>query len=347
MHSRFYALALAIVAVLAGVGRANAADATTLKRTLASYDAAIARIAHTTGNDTAFDYAQRLMDDIESLNNPTGPLPGYDAAARSSMLENISTLDVSLAQQLLDGRYRTLGDIRGLGETLLRSSADGTMQPVAVYVPSSYVPSKRTPLVVFLHGRPQSETQLLSKPDITAIANETGSIVIAPYGRAYYNFRGSALADVYDAVDAARHAFNIDPRRRYLAGYSMGGFSIFEVAPKHAADWTAIMCISGGLLETDALAVLQTLHPVPLYVLTGSNDASIPTEFTTESAGYLRYTGEPVSFYSQPGGQHYLETLRPILERAWNDMLGGIVREPPPNFAGTAAPPQLPMGLKP
>jgi dienelactone hydrolase len=317
-----------------------------LRNTAASYLANIAKIGTIAGRDTTFDYYERLNDDADLLANPSVP-QGYTAQQWSEVVNRVASLDLSLATQLLQGSYESMALVRGVGETLVRSSRDATMQPVAVYVPSTYAPGRPAPLIVLLHGHPQSETELLAPPYIARLAEQTGTIVVAPWGRGYYDFRGS-IADVYDALHAAQRAFSIDPRRRFLAGYSMGGFSVFEVAPAHADEWSAVMCIAGALLGSDAGRVVASMRTKPFYVLTGSADDSIPTQYPTVTAAFLQSAGIDVSFYSQPGGIHRLVTLLPILTLAWNDMLHQVVRSPPPATGNVTLPSSIPMGaLKP
>jgi predicted esterase len=318
----------------------------TLRSTANAYLAKIAQVAPVAGRDTTFDYFERLNEDVDLLGDPSVP-QGYSAAEWSAMVTNIATLDLSLANQLLTGAYQSMGAIRGLRETLVRSSKDGTMQPVAVYVPQSYDANRPAPLVVLLHGRPQSETQLLSPPYIARLAEESGAILIAPWGRGYYNFRGST-SDVYDALHAAQSVFAIDRRKRFLAGYSMGGFSVFEVAPVHPDEWAAVMCVSGGLLGSDSSRIVSSMARKPFYVLTGSADDSVPTQYPTATAAFLQSSGIDVSFYSQPGGSHRLVTLMPILTQAWSDMLHQVVRAPPVAFGNLKLPTAIPtMSLKP
>lgn len=324
---------LAVVLAIALFGDApatNDLDAS-LRAVSKAYYAQVTSLAPIVGRDCVMDYWQRLLDDAALLD--TAPPPEYSAAQWAGYARATATLDLSLATQALDRTFRPMSSIRGLGETFVRSSRDGTMQPVAVYVPSTYAPGRAASLAVFLHGHPQSETSLLAPPYIAQLAERTGTIVVAPYGRGYYDFRGAA-SDVYDAVATAASAFTIDPRKRYLIGYSMGGFSVFEVAPVHPDLWTAVMSIAGSLLGTDARKVVTSLSATPFYVLTGTNDDSIPTKYPTQTAAYLQSSGLPVSFYSQPGGLHRLITLLPILSQAWDDMHRGIVRSPPP-ISGT------------
>src|SRR5581483_10144138 len=110
-----------------------------------------------------------------------------------------------------------------------------------------------------------------------------------------------------------------------LAGYSMGGFSVFEVGPVHPDVWSGIMCISGALLGHDSHTMLAMLPRTPVYVLTGTDDDSIPTKYPTSTALFLADSGVPVSFYSQPHGTHRIVTLLPIFAQAWDDMHRGIV----------------------
>ncbi|MBV8532038.1 MAG: hypothetical protein JO104_12040, partial [Candidatus Eremiobacteraeota bacterium] len=219
----FSAVAAATITIAAA---ANLADA--LHSVAATYYANAGEVALLTGRDSTMDYYQRLLDDADRLREPAPSR--YDAAAWEQVIRTESELDLSLADQLLDRSFQPMSEIRGLGETFVRSSKDGTMQPVAVYVPTTYSPARPAPLVLFLHGRLQAESHLVAPQFVANLAQQTGTIIVAPYGRGYYDYNGSE-SDVYDALDAAGHAFAIDPRKRYLAGYSMGGFSAFAIAP--------------------------------------------------------------------------------------------------------------------
>jgi dienelactone hydrolase len=297
----------------------------TLHTTAVSYYAKLAQIARVTGRDTTMDYYQRLADDSDLLKMPAPD--DYSAAMWQRSVDSTIALDLSLVNQLMTQSYQPLASIRGLGETLIASSKDGTMQPLAVYVPTTYVPGRKAPLAIFLHGHPQSETSLLAPQFVDDLAEKTGTIVVAPYGRGYYDFQGSE-SDVYDALAAAEQAFTIDPRKHYLVGYSMGGFSVFLVAPLHPNDWSAVMSIAGALLGSRSHLVTAMLPNTPFYILTGSRDDSIPTQYPTTTAVFLRNAGIPVTFYSDPKATHRLFTLRTILEQAWGDMEAGVVRTP-------------------
>ena len=316
-------LAIAATLLLGAAGASGTPD--TLRGVAAEYYANAARIATVTGRASAMDYYQRLLDDAD-LWSATPP-SGLSEPSWQSLRESEAGLDLSLAMQLLRGSFMPMPAIRGLGETFVRSSGDGTMQPVAVYVPRDYSAARPAPLLVFLHGHLQAESHLLAPEFVESLADATNTIVVAPYGRGYYDFNGSE-SDVYDAVDAAERSFNVDVHRRYLAGYSMGAFSLFRIAPIHSTYWAALMSVSGSLLASRAAVVLGKMRGTRFYVLTGTADAVVPTAYSMATAIFLRDNGAAVTFYSQPGGTHSLYSLSSILSSAWTDMERGAVRLP-------------------
>jgi len=309
-----------------------------LRAAAAQYYAKAGTVAAVAGPDTTMDYYERLVTDAATLHQ--SPPAGYPPDAWRAAIRAASQLDLSLAEQLLARAYRPMAQIRGLGEALVRSSKDGTMQPVAVYVPRGYSPAHSAALLVFLHGRDQAESHLLAPSYVQDLAERTKTILVAPYGRGSYDYDG-AESDVYDALDAAQRAFSIDARKRYLVGYSMGGFSVFRLAPLHPSDWTAVMSIAGSLLASRAPRVLGTMASARFYILTGFRDDIVPTAYPTATAIYLRDAGLAVAFYSQPDGTHALRSLAPILAQAWNDMERGIVRNP----SGLTGAPNLPEAV--
>jgi len=173
---------IAAAVLLAAIGAGSSSLVDRLRSTAAAYYAKAGQIALLTGRDSTMDYYQRLLDDADRLTESQPETRQRQAAEASAQL------DLSLALQLLSNSYQPMAWLRGPGETFVRASKDGTMQPVAVYVPRRYTQGTQAPLVVFLHGRLEPESQLVAPEFIEEVA------------------------------------FAIDPRKRYLAGYSMGGF---------------------------------------------------------------------------------------------------------------------------
>jgi len=281
-----------------------------------------ARVAKLTTSEEMLDYITRLQDDTERLNITATPY-GFTAQTWSDTAQTVAALDISLADQLIASKRAPVDAVPGVQARFVISSADGSWQPVTIFIPKSYG-NGPTPMVVLLHGHPQWETEILGASILRDLAEQTGTIVVAPYGRGYYDFHGVAIQDVDDAMAAAESALHVDKNRVYLAGYSMGGFSVFEVGVHRAKDWHGILCISGALLGHDASTVVSTMWQMPYYFVTGMDDESIPTAFTQTSAAYLESRGLAVSLYVEPKGRHRLTTLQPSVDTAWRDMLKGV-----------------------
>lgn len=324
------ALAIALAAPAPAPGPSAAASSQTPSRIAAG--ALIRLQAHldvanrAMGEDQAEALGSRLADDLDAFNDPT-IIPGYTQAAYEERLRSVALLDASIVDQVLSGTFEPLGGVRGLAERLIKSTTDGTRQPVAIYVPAQLKPDPT--LVVLLHGQPQTETNLLGAPYFQTLADATNSIIAAPWGRGNYDFYGVASDDVYQTADDVAAAYGIDRKRIYLAGYSMGGFSVFKIGPTHGEEWHAVLCIAGSVLNSEAPSVLRAWKNTPIYVVNGKQDQSIPPMYGEMTAVWLAGSGIPTSFYQEPDGTHFIPTLMPSLTKAWKDMIAGVVRNTP------------------
>jgi predicted esterase len=248
-------------------------------------------------------------------------------------------LDATLVDQLSTTRYHVLASVRGADDTLYRTPADGALQPLAVYVPASYDPKKPAPLVVLLHGRGDSENDMIASPWVRADADAAGCIVVAPYARGDSQYVDPASTDVYAALDAARQAFNVDPHRIYLAGHSMGGYGVFIVAPKHPDVWAGVLAASGGMVTEDSATALKALQNTPVYLVVGSNDPILPAGYMKKNYGVLRASGIEAHYYEEPGGLHAIGSIKNAFGHAWHDLLA---RSNYSSIMPTAAQPKLP-----
>jgi S-formylglutathione hydrolase FrmB len=338
------ALVFAIVSTAAHADAPTADAYTSIRATLTAASRELGQHffeVQNRGGD-AVDLQGRIDADLGSVSKPNTPPAWSDAEYLDAHIQ-IASLEKSLIDQLATGNYRDIGSVRGLDEVLVKSPADGTMQPVALFVPARYDPQKPAPLVLFLHGRTWTEADMLGVPFIRDLAQESGAIVAAPYARGDIQYVDPAPADVYATVDAVEHAFNIDRKRVFLAGHSMGGFGVFEVGPLHADIWSAVMCISGSMTNEDRDDVLRKFRDKTVYIVSGVQDDNIPHRYSQMTVQWLRTAGIATRFYAEPTGGHSLATFRPSLRAAWQDMLGGIRSDSGgSNFAGMT---NLPTGV--
>jgi poly(3-hydroxybutyrate) depolymerase len=336
--------------VLAALLPANSAAAqqAEIQSTLQLFSHARSTIEREVGKDQAIDVGIRLVQDGSEIGDPVPD--GYSAADWNETMSTVISVDTQAIRDLAKGARKPLSiGEKGLHERFVVSSVDGMWLPVAVYIPPNAAAG--APLAVLLHGNPQTDSELLAQPYFRRLADRTGTILIAPWGRGSYDYEGIAAKDVYDALNAAQRELSTDPRRTFLVGYSMGGFSVFKIGPEYG-HWSAVMDISGALLNSEVAQVRFSWRDTPVYVITGKHDVNIPAVYGEETATYLASIGVPTGFYEQPDGVHYVRTLVPALTAAWSDMHAGVIRRDAVPAAAAALPslPSVEMrtsGLKP
>lgn len=349
-HAGLAALLLAFAPAASGAAAAppalvSAAPTSGPFAVLQQFNNAGVRIQAELGPQVASDFGRRLTDDL--YRHPSEPPDGYAAVDWIETVDAIAALDAEAVAQLASGVAAPLRARPGLHEYFVPSRSDRTWQALAIYVPPTLRANASAPLAIALHGNPQTEAELLGQPFLRRLADRTGTIVVAPFGRGIYDFAEPAEDDLYDLLGLVQSALPVDRGRTYLVGYSMGGFTLFKIGPRGGYRWAAALCISGAILNSGVRSVSIAWHDLPLYVVTGAHDDSIPTKYGEQTASFLAAIGLPVSFYEEQGGTHALRTLVPSLERAWLDMHDGKQRpDSVPRSSGSGLPQVPPSAVK-
>lgn len=106
----------------------------------------------------------------------------------------------------------------------------GRWQPYGLYVPTSYKPGRPTPLTFWLHyrgGKAHSGGAWTPRL-ITQLGEETGNIVATPRGRGTSTWYVSeSHQDFFEVFGDVHDVLTINANRRYLSGYSMGGYGTY------------------------------------------------------------------------------------------------------------------------
>jgi len=156
-----------------------------------------------------------------------------------------------------------------------------------LYAPPSYDPTRPTPLVVLLHGRPSNAASMAAITRMNAVAARNGFLVVYPEGinnewNAFYdltNQRAQAPQDdvrfLRDLVGDLARDLNIDRRRVYVGGFSNGGFMTYRLACS-AADTFAAFAAVGANLYSVLTDECRGGRPVPILIMHGTADPSVP-----------------------------------------------------------------------
>lgn len=154
-------------------------------------------------------------------------------------------------------------------QNTLKAITHKTDYPFWIHLPAKDVMDKKAPILLFLHGKSLSGTDLNKVKRYGVLraiekGKEIPAIVIAPQ-LASCPWNPEKLMSLVEYVQTH---YNADPSRLYVCGMSLGGYGTFDFAGKYPNKVTAAVAICGGGNIKDACR----LGTVPLWVLHGDKD---------------------------------------------------------------------------
>ena len=201
--------------------------------------------------------------------------------------------------------------------------ADKTME-YCLYLPKAYTRSKPWPLMVALHGLHSSPWQIMHYPGLTAQAEKHGFVVVAPMGynnRGWYGSRGRTMRrstpenlgelsekDVMNVLAITRRELNIDNRRIYLMGHSMGGGGTWHLGIKYPRLWAGLAPIAPAIFRSpNALAKIKSM---PVILVQGEADRLVPVAIARLWAAKMKQLKMDYTYIVVAGGDH----VRPAID---------------------------------
>lgn len=186
------------------------------------------------------------------------------------------------------------------------------------FLPQDYgkEPGRKWPMILFLHGMGErgDNLQLVKRhgpPKLVDSRPDFPFVVISPQCPLGTWWQTEPLLALLDEVI---EKYEVDPRRVYLTGLSMGGFGTWSLALAAPERFAAIAPICGGGnpyppvgFNPDRLAALRTL---PIWVFHGAKDTIVnPAESERMVQGMRRY-GCTVDYtvYPEAGHDAWTET---------------------------------------
>jgi poly(3-hydroxybutyrate) depolymerase len=239
------------------------------------------------------------------------PAPAQQAARGQGVLAILDTLADSPTFARIQARTYDFKDA-------------GIPMSYEVFVPSKYDRSRPTPLIVALHCLGSDAHHMIRYEGLTELAEAGGYIVVAPMGynsRGWYGSRGTGRAsergdaatdpanlgelsekDVMKVLAMVRQEFNIDARRMYLMGHSMGGGGTWYLGIKHPELWAALAPAAPAIYTSaDALSAITK---TPVIVVQGDQDALVSVETTRKWVAKMKELGMKHTYIEVPGGDH-------------------------------------------
>ena len=130
-----------------------------------------------------------------------------------------------------------------------------------------------SPLIIFLHGRSLSGRDLnrVKRYGVLYAKNRglsiPTSLIVAPQTTS-----GWDPDKVSDVLDYVLKNYNVDAKRVYVCGMSMGGYGTMDFVGKYPERVAAAVAICGGGTAQYA----ENLSTVPLWIQHGSADRAVP-----------------------------------------------------------------------
>jgi predicted peptidase len=213
-----------------------------------------------------------------------------------------------------------------------RVTVAGRSYHYQVFVPFSYSPSQRWPIILFLHGAGErGEDGLLpTQVGLGAAVRKNPArfpaIIVFPQVPAESLWTGTPAQMAIAALDQTGREFQIDSDRVYLTGLSMGGYGVWYLAYHYPSRFAALVPVCGFIgpfLSTafpaaarlftpivpadsgapyDALA--RQLRRVPTWIVHGEIDQVVPVEQSRQAAAAFKAAGAPVQYFEVPGTNH-------------------------------------------
>ena len=143
-----------------------------------------------------------------------------------------------------------------------------------LYLPENYKPGSALPVMLFLHGRGESDGPLSvvakwGPSQLVARGEKLPYILVSPQCPKADNWSSATQqARLLELLDSIVVKFGANKDRIYLTGLSMGGSGSWRMAADHPERFAAVVPICGRGQTTDA----DKLKSLPIWVFCGDQD---------------------------------------------------------------------------
>ena len=210
-------------------------------------------------------------------------------------------------------------------------TVQGATYKYQVFVPDTWTPRQKWPVILFLHGAGERGDDGLQETDVgigTAIRSNRSTIpaiVVMPQCRKDIWWMQPPMDELAIAtLNAATKEFHGDVRRTYLTGLSMGGYGSWYLAEKYGGRFAALIVICGGIRPTagavkadpglakytpaddpqsyaDAAAKVGN---TPVWIFHGADDDIVPVTESQRMYAAMKAIGSDVHYTEFPGIRH-------------------------------------------
>ncbi|MEO7084616.1 MAG: dienelactone hydrolase family protein [Gemmatimonadaceae bacterium] len=212
------------------------------------------------------------------------------------------------------------------GKVFVRTmTLDAIQYPYAVYVPTTYDSTVALPSLLLVHGAGGDGLSFIGNWISYAEANRI--LLVAPTLDLSANAE-TRVPIVFPALmDAVKKEWNVDPARRYLFGYSAGGYFVYDAALLNS-DYFAAAAVFAAVIqpEYDGIAS-QATRKTGIAIYLGDHDPYFTLQQGRRTRDLLISNGIDVRYVELADQDHdYSAVSATVNDDAWRFMIAHSLR---------------------
>jgi predicted peptidase len=250
------------------------------------------------------------------------------------MIPQLSTTETSLLNKM----YKTFVDTTVQGNACKiesytqrqrpfivswKSPTDGATTLAWLILPENWSPEKSYPLYVRLHGyadvysNPIEYMLYYFYPESLMNVTFENGYTLLPWSRGNNWFAGTGETDIWESISLIESKMKIDQTRKYLVGFSMGGYGTLKLGEKSPGTWAALGIFAGAFDYNPELLNIDSVKKIkdkPTYIVCGTDDPLLSYNQTAYQK--LIDVGNPNIYFTTFNGGHVssVENLRNMYE---------------------------------
>jgi polyhydroxybutyrate depolymerase len=215
----------------------------------------------------------------------------------------------------------------GAGITKETVTIDRDKRPYYLYVPDT-IGAEPAPLLIALHGS-NRDGRSIAEP-WRDLASRERFIVAAPdaINHAGWQVPDDGPAFLYFLVEAVKAKHAVDTRRMYLFGHSAGAGFALTMGLMESEFFAGAAIHAGALQKAGRDQLLGAPRKLPIMIVHGTRDATVPVASGREANDTLSSHGFPVEFREMPAHDHnYYVRADAINRQVWDFLQHAVLAE--------------------
>lgn len=250
----------------------------------------------------------------ESSNESSKVLSDNSKVASANSQTSSEPLGVETVTKVYPFEIPTVNITPECIKKVFNDTQSGNVIPYCLYLPNNYSPSKKYPVVLYLHGAGSigndNTTHLVAISKMFQCNGDivSNAFVLCPQSPEWWkldknsaNDNNGTLSSALRLLNSITDKYSCDENRIYLTGVSMGGYGTWSMLERHGDVFAAAVPICGGGNSYNGSAFIN----IPIKIYHGTADKTV--SFSNSEEMYnsiIKAGGKKVDFIRLEGYDH-------------------------------------------